>query len=228
MCEKFESNAQDKTADALGNKTRWLPIANGIGSIIMSAMKTVAWYSSIEEMLLENSQDSAEGFFLWTPEHMRNKTMLHETFANELNYTTVSLGVFGVISTFCWNLQMDTFKDLIFWIAKVNELHVFDFGKKVKACLAQKMVVGKDTDGNDERCWRMYREVKEVDASINETFYFVLIICHMYSFLTFTYFLTFILNEAATIFAVILIGYNAVKGIISYIPAQRSSCEVIL
>ncbi len=227
QCEQFETKSNGEVSIESNNKSAWPPIANGIGTIIMSAVKTVAWYNSLDEMLLENSQDSAEGLFLWTPEQLRNKTMLEDTYASELNYTTVSLGMFGLISTFCWNLQMDAFKDLIFWISKVNELHVLEFGRKIKSCLAQKMAVGKDTDGNDERCWEMYRNVKEVDASINETFYYVLIVCHMYSFLTFSYFLTFVLNEAATVLAVTLIGYSAVKGIISYIPGQRSSCEVI-
>ncbi len=208
------------------NKTEWIPIVNGIVTIVIAAWKAVALYDSIEEAILESSLDTAQSIFLWTTEHVSNQTSIENVYRTELNPTTYAMGVFGIISVFCWNLQVDCCKDLTFWIAKVNEHYVREFGKQLKTNLKMKSNKEENSDENDVHCWETYRQVMEVNMSTNATFFVILIISHLDTFLTFSYLLTLVLKTDVSPAILIITGYDVLKGVLHYFPARRASLEV--
>ncbi len=223
---EYDSKTSCDNTNEFNNKLKWIQLANGFATIVMSALKPVLLNDSFEELILEKSEETAEGLFLWTPEQKSNNTLIQAQYGTNINGTTYTLGIFGILSMFCWNLQVDCFKDFVIWIALVNKSHVLTFGNKIKDNLSVKLKRGENSKEIDDQCWATYRDVKEVISHTNSTYNMMLIISHVYSFLTFSYFLTFVLNEHASVIVVTIVGYNAVKGIVPYLFARTASQEV--
>lgn len=225
MWKRYEAEISGEKS---GSKTTtaWLPIVNGMITVIIVILKTVAVYGPFEDMVLYHSAGMAEGLFKWTPEQMVNGTSIDELYGEHLNATSYTMGAFGIITAFCWDISVDCFKDLIFWTAKVSEHHALSFGEKIGENLDRKSTTGKSSDEEDDRCWKMYRQLLEANMSTNSTFDTLLLFLHMDTFLTFSYFLTELLNDKATGIDMVVLGYDVLKGLIVYWPARKSSQEV--
>lgn len=225
--EEFGRRFPQGLTDRFKNTEFWLTLASITLSVLMSAVKQFLWNDSLEDILLDNSREAAEGLMIWTTYQIKNTTAISSEYGTDLNYTTGILALFGIISNFCWNLQMDCFKDIIFWVAKINEYHILAFGRRIKTSTSQRMITGnRNSLREDDQCWQMYREVMELHASVNKPFYIVLAIALMYSFLTLSYFLTYLLSDQISTVVILIVGYNSLKGIIFLIPGHRASSQV--
>lgn len=226
--EQYETANTEGNPSEVSKKTEWIPLVNGIVTIVIAAWKAFALYDSLEEAILESSLDTAQSIFLWKTEHVRNQTTILTSYGTELNPTTYTMGVFTLLTVFCWNLQVDCCKDLIFWIAKINEHHILEFGKKIKTNLEMKKDKAENCEENDIHCWETYRHVMEVNTSTNATYFFVLVITHLDTFLTFSYLLTLVVKGDTSPALLMITGYDVFKGIVPYFPARRASGQVCL
>lgn len=227
--KQYESTTKDEqNSNATPKRREWLPIVNGVATIAVVLLKTrVLHYSSFNEAMIAYSDDTAEALFLWTPERIDNITEIHNSFGENPSVTTYTTGIIGFLTFFFWHLQMDCMKDLIYWVAKANERHVLELGKKIKENLSTKTATGKSSEEKDDQCWAAYRQMMAANTSTNLTYSTLFLISHLDTFLTFSYFLTQVLNEDAAIMDVMLIGYDVLKGILPFFPARRASLEVI-
>lgn len=227
--KQYESSTKDKeNSNARSNRREWLPIVNGLATIAVVLLKTRALQnSSFDEAILAYSKETAEALFLWKPEYINNITSIHNSFGENASVTTYTTGIIGFLTEFFWHLQMDCMKDLIYWVAKANERHVLELGKKLEENLSTKTATGKSSEEKDDQCWAAYRQMMAANASTNLTYSTLFLISHLDTFLTFSYFLTQVLNEHAAIMDVILIGYDVLKGILPFFPARRASLQVI-
>lgn len=225
----YEKAFQGENEPENTNKMEWLPIITGIGTIAFSIIKSISYTDleswSLEGLILENSEDTAYCIFLWKPDQLRSESF-HEDYGTNLNWVTYAMGIVGLMSTICWNLSVDIFKDLLIWIAFVNKHHMLRFGDQINKSVTRKRAIGKNSEQNDDHCWQMYREVIQVNSDTNSTFCFIFLINHLHSFMVSSYWLTQVLNTKTTLRVLVLVGYNVVKGIFSYLPAQQASGQV--
>lgn len=226
--DDYEAAAEMKSGEQLSPKTEFLPILNGILTIITTVIKTMTGLHSFEKIIWKHSTDTVDGLFLWTPQDFKNRGPTLKYYLEDHNTAFYTMGVFGFISELCWNLLAESFKDLIFWVAKVHEHHITMFGKKIKENVALKVTSGERSDESDDQCWKMYRDLVAANTSTNRTYHVLLILNHLDTFLTFSYFLTLILKKDASMSELIFTGHDVLKWMIAYFPARRASLQVSL
>lgn len=208
----------------------FLPKINGLLTLIMAIVKSALYTDpeswSFEGLLLENSDEVSYGLFIWRPDHLNNST-LSEDYGSTLNTSSLLMGIFGLLTNICWQLQIDCYKDVLIWVAIVNKHHVLKFGENIRKSLLQKTITGKNVTEDDDKCWQAYRKVLGLNSSTNSTYSIMFTINHVDSFLVFSYWLTELLNERVKFRVVLLIGYSVVKGIMAYYPARTAAGEVV-
>lgn len=228
-CKNYEEAYVSGNQAENKNQLEWQPIVLGIGTVTLAILKSIMYTElnswSLKGLILDHSYNVGDGFFFWKPDQLYDSSLKDE-YGTTFNWKTCMMGIFGLTTVICWNISVDLSKDLIIWVAFVNKNQMMAFGQKIMESLQQKKATKKNSEENDDKCWRMYRQVLESNSVTNSTYHNMFLVNHLHSFVMSSYWLTHLLNQKAKLRVVLFLGYNVAKGIFAFFPARKTAAEV--
>lgn len=183
---------------------------------------------TLGNMLFVNADILVNGLFYWKPS--TNLTTLSETY-NMSNNTpaAVAMGMTGMMTNICWNLQIDCLRDLIMLTAIVNKHHIQRFGLVIQNCVEFKNMNSSKQEKleKDLKCWDAYRKAHEVNSATNSTFDHLLRVYHANGVMMFATFWSWVMEKDGDDIFLVFMAYNMIKILYTLFVSRKAAKEVI-